>query len=284
MDDFDGRDAPLESWFFKVVSGDLALLVDWIVRRDLGEAEVRVSVWVRGRGRVVRDTSRTWRVRGSNVEIADCTFSPTLNDGAVDDVRWELRAVSGSARLDPMPSTVKRLHPFDLELMSRPRARFSGIVEVAGETFHLLDARGTLNHYWGRRLPPAWVWISADGIGDSDAIVEAMLVRSRVWKVPHANMLGGYVVVDGGGRSTQVLAPAYGLISIQGEDASISLRARTIRRDVRLTASARAETYVDLGDGTRQTLLADVSVDDWGSSLGRAGLELRGSWPAKART
>ena len=43
MDDFAGRDAPLEYWFFKVVSGDLAFLVDWIVCKELGEAEVRVS-------------------------------------------------------------------------------------------------------------------------------------------------------------------------------------------------------------------------------------------------
>ena len=43
MEDFAGRDAPLEYWFLKVVSGDLAFLVDWIVRKELGEAEVRVS-------------------------------------------------------------------------------------------------------------------------------------------------------------------------------------------------------------------------------------------------
>jgi hypothetical protein len=281
MDDFAGRDAPLEYWFFKVVSGDLAFLVDWIVRRDLGEAEVRVSVWVRGHGRVVRDTSRTWRVRGSTVEIADCMFSPTLNDGAVDDVRWELRAVPGSARLDPVPSSAKKLHPFDLELVSRPRARFSGTVEVAGETFRLIDARGTLSHYWGRRLPPAWVWVSADGLDASDSIVEAVLLRTRLWKVPRASVLGGYVVVDGGGRSTQVIAPAYGVISGQGDDASFSLRARTMRREVRLTATARPETYNDLGEGIRQTLLADVTVEDWGSCLGRAGLEFRGSWRSK---
>src|SRR3954465_9488265 len=74
MDDFAGRLAPLEYWFLKVVSGDLAFLVDWIVRKDAGEAEVRVSLWVRGHGRVVRDTAQTWRVRGSTVEIADACF------------------------------------------------------------------------------------------------------------------------------------------------------------------------------------------------------------------
>jgi hypothetical protein len=280
MDDFAGRDAPREYWFCKLVSGDLAFLVDWIVRKDTGEAEVRVSLWVRGRGRVLRDTALTWRVRGSTVEIADATFTPTLIDGTVDDVRWQLTAVPGAARLDPVPPAAKRTHPFDLELVSRPRARFSGTVEVAGETFVLRDARGTLNHYWGRRLPDSWVWLSAQ-LDDSDVIVEAVLLRTRLWKVPKAAVMGGYVVLDGGGRNTQVIAPAYGRLSGAGDDESFSLRARALRREVTLTASARRETYNDLGDGIRQTLLADVAVDDWGSCTGSAGLEFKGArWGA----
>jgi hypothetical protein len=276
MDDFAGRNAPLEYWFLKVVSGDLAFLVDWIVRKDSGEAEVRVSLWVRGRGRVVRDIVHTWRVRGSTVEIADACFTPTLIDGAVDDVRWDLRAVPGRTRLDPVPNAAKRLHPFDLELVSRPRARFSGTVEVAGETFTLLDARGTLNHYWGRRLPPSWVWVSADGLDDSDAIVEAVLLRSRMWKVPRATVLGGYVVADGGGRSSQIIAPAYGRISGDGDETSFTLRGRALRRELRLTATAARESYNDLGEDIFSTLLADVTVEDWGACSGRAGLEFRG--------
>ena len=161
---------------------------------------------------LLRDTARTWRVRGSTVEIADATFTPTLIDGTVDDVRWQLTAVPGAARFDPVPPPARRTHPFDLELVSRPRARFSGTVQVAGETFQLRDARGTLNHYWGRRLPASWVWVSAD-LDDSDIIVEAVLLRSRLWKVPKATVMGGYVVLDGGGRNTQVLAPAYGRLS-----------------------------------------------------------------------
>ncbi|HTY73216.1 MAG TPA: hypothetical protein VMI11_12440 [Actinomycetes bacterium] len=276
MEDFAGRDAALEYWFLKVVSGDLAFLVDWIVRREVGEAEVRVSLWVRGRGRVLRDTAHTWRVRETTVEIADATFTPTLIDGAVDDVRWDLRVVPGTARLDPVPPAAKRLHPFDLELVSRPRARFSGVVEVAGERFTLLDARGTLTHYWGRRLPASWVWISADGLDGGDTILEAVLMRTRLWRVPRASVYGGYVVVDGGGRTTQVVAPAYGRITGSGDETSFALRARAPRRQVRLTASADRESYNDLGEDIRQTLLADVAVEGWGGVRGRCGLEFRG--------
>ena len=209
-------------------------------------------------------------MRGSTVEIADATFTPTLIDGTVDDVRWQLTAVPGAARLDPVPPPARRTHPFDLELVSRPRARFSGTVEVAGETFVLRDARGTLNHYWGRRLPASWVWVSAE-LDDSDVIVEAVLLRSRLWKVPKAAVMGGYVVLDGGGRNSQVLAPAYGRLSGEGDEESFTLRARALRREVRLTTSARRQTYNDLGDGIRQTLLADVTVDDWGDVHGTRG-------------
>ena len=102
------------------------------------------------------------RVTGSTVEVAGCTFTPTLSAGAVEDVRWELACVPGPLRLDPVPWPAKLMHPFDLELIARPRARFTGTVDVGADRFRLVDVAGTLNHYWGRRLPDAWVWVSAN--------------------------------------------------------------------------------------------------------------------------
>jgi hypothetical protein len=49
---------------------------------------------------------------------------------------------------------------------------------------------------------------------------------------------------------------------------------------VRLTATAPHHAYNDLGQGIRQTLLGNLSVDGWGSSVGQAGLELRGDFVA----
>jgi hypothetical protein len=120
------------------------------------------------------------------------------------------------------------------------------------------------------------VWVSADGLDDSDAIVEAVLLRSRMWKVPRATVLGGYVVADGGGRSSQIIAPAYGRISGDGDETSFTLRGRALRRELRLTATAARESYNDLGEDIFSTLLADVTVEDWGACSGRAGLEFRG--------
>ncbi|MGH8828236.1 MAG: hypothetical protein ACRDVZ_11720, partial [Jiangellaceae bacterium] len=75
MDYFRSRGAPLEYWFVKVISGDLAFLVDWIVRRDSALAEVRISMWVRRIGRVLRSQSGGWREDRTGVEICGCTFT-----------------------------------------------------------------------------------------------------------------------------------------------------------------------------------------------------------------
>lgn len=60
MDNFASREAPLEYWFGTFNAGDLGFLVDFIVRRRTGEGEVRVSLWVRGHGRVEHQLSDAW--------------------------------------------------------------------------------------------------------------------------------------------------------------------------------------------------------------------------------
>ena len=40
-------------------------------------------------------------------------------------------------------------------------------------------------------------------------------------------------------------------------------------------AHGRRDDYNNLGDGIRQTLLDDLTVDGWGSYSGRSGLEFR---------
>jgi hypothetical protein len=278
VEEFRSRGALLEYWFIKVRSGDLSFLVDWIVRRGSGEAEVRISLFVRGAGRVLRTRADAWRDSSATVHVDGCTLTPVSTSGAVDDVRWDLTCDPGETRLDPVPLPAKVLHPFDLQLAGRPRARFTGSIEVAGETFTLADARGTLNHYWGRRLPDSWVWVSADGLGDGDGMVEAAIIRTRLWGRGRRGLIGGYAMVDDGRRTTQILAPTYGHLTVAGTQESFELSAWTRGRKVRLTASAPRSAYNDLGEGIHQTLLGDVAVDGWGSSRGSAGLEFRGDF------
>ena len=77
--------------------------------------------------------------------------------------------------------------------------------------------------------------------------------------------------------STQILAPTYGHLSVDGTSESFEMKAWTRGRKLRLTASAPHSAYNDLGEGIRQTLLGDVAVDGWGSVRGSAGLEFRGN-------
>ena len=282
MEDLQSRGAPLEYWFVKVSCGDLAFLADWIVRRDSGSAEVRISMWVRGTGRVLRSRSRTWREDGTAVEICGCTLTARGATGEVESVRWNLACLPGPWLLEPAPVFARLSQPFDLQLVARPRARFDGTVTVGKETFRIDDAAGTLVHYWGRRLPHAWLWVSADGVGEHDAAVEAALFRSRLWGASKPLVAGGYVAVNALGRTAQIIAPVYGRITAAGNRTAFDVRARTFGQSIDLTARAPQASYNDLGEGIRQTLLADLTVDGWGSCSGRAGLEIRGG-PAHGR-
>ena len=151
----------------------------------------------------------------------------------------------------------------------------SGTVTVGGETFRVDDVAGTLVHYWGRRLPDAWLWVSADGVGEHDAAVEAALFHSRLWGASKPAVAGGYVAVNDRGRTAQIIAPVYGRITARGIETAFEIRARSWGRSMHLTAGSPHATYNDLGEGIRQTLLGDLTVDGWGSCSGRAGLEIR---------
>lgn len=277
MEDLQSRGAPLEYWFVKVSHGDLAFLVDWIVRRDSGSAEVRISMWVRGAGRVLRIRSRTWREDGTAVQICGCTLTSARGTGEVEDVRWDLACSPGPWLLEPAPVLARLSQPFDFQLVARPRARFDGTVTVGKETFRIDDASGTLVHYWGRRLPDAWLWVSADGVGEHDAAVEATLFRSRLWGASKPLVAGGYVAVNAFGRTAQIIAPVYGRITATGNQTALEVRGRSFGRSIHLTARAPPASYNDLGEGILQTLLADLTVDGWGSCSGRAGVEIRGN-------
>jgi hypothetical protein len=165
MEDFQSRGAPLEYWFFKFNSGPLALLVDFIVRRRQHQAEVRLSLWVRGTGRVEHAYSSSWRTDPTTVAIAGCELGAGASHGAIADVEWELGYGAGSARIDPAPLALKLLRPLDMQLLSRPQARFQGSVRLGQERFAISDASGMLCHYWGVRLPARWCWVSASDLG-----------------------------------------------------------------------------------------------------------------------
>lgn len=273
-DDLASRDAPLEYWFIKLHGGDLAFLVDFIVRRATGEAEVRLSLWVRGSGRAERARATSWRSTRGEVVVGDCAFTATTSRGAVDDIEWDLRHDGGPARVAPRVPLLSALHPFDLELISRPCSHFDGRVTVAGERFDLTDAHGSLTHYWGRRLPDRWHWISANAFSTTDVVVEAVLMRTRLWGVRPA-MSAGYLWMRERGREHTLVSPLNGIITVSGQPQDYTLVARGLGRTTRLRCSAEPERYNDLGEGIRQTLLGTCAIVDHGLTDSRAGLEYR---------
>jgi hypothetical protein len=275
MSDLAVRGSPLEYWFFKLNTGSLAFLVDLIIRRGLNTAELRVSLWVDGLGRVETLTSTSWLVQGERVDIAESTFGPQGSIGRVADIEWDLQQELGDSLIEPAVPPIRWLHPFDMEIASRPRAKFSGQVRVADRTFRCADVPGLVSHYWGRRLPDRWCWISANQFEGSDIAVEALLANTRVWNSGRVAMNAGYLWIEDRGSRQLVIHPLNGLIRVEGSPETFTLKARRIGRpDLAVQCSAQLNTYSDLGEGIQQTLLGTCRIQGV-EARGTAGLEFR---------
>jgi hypothetical protein len=269
--DLAAHPTPLEYWFFKVHSGDLAFLVDFIVRRRTGQAELRVSLWVRGKGRVARGFADAWHT-DNGITIAENVLDSRHSAGAVDDIEWNLTYEVLQGRAAPSALFVNRLHPFDLEVVSRPRVAFSGHVMVAGERFELADAAGSLSHYWGRRLADRWHWIHANSFEGTDLTVEATVLWTRLWG-RRPRLFGGYVWTYQDGRERLVVSPLTGLVTLKGTLHDYRLVARGLGGATRLHCVATPDRYNDLGEGIAQTLFGSCAV---GNTVDvRAGVEYR---------
>lgn len=284
MNDLAVRGSPLEYWFFRLNTGPLALLVDFIIRRSIDAAEVRVSLAVDGRGRVERLNALTWVATGETVEIGECTFDREGSKGRVADIEWDIQQELGGSRIDPAVPPIRWIHPFDMEIASRPRVRFSGQVRMGDITYPCVGVPGLVSHYWGRRLPDRWWWISADLFEGIDVAVEAVLVRTRVWKVAPLAIATGYLWIEQHGRPHMVIHPLNGLIGVEGTPENFAVTARRLGRPgLVVRCSAPPDAYVDLGEGINQTLLGTCLIEGVGEARGTAGLEFR-SWAAGSTT
>lgn len=84
---------------------------------------MRISLWVRGQGRVVRTMTAQWGESAVAIDIAGCSLTPTRATGVVHDVRWDLHCDAGSERLEPTSRAAQLLNNYDLQLAARTRAR-----------------------------------------------------------------------------------------------------------------------------------------------------------------
>ena len=273
MEDFRSRGAPLGYWFTKVSSGDLAFLVDWVVRRDSARAEVRISMWVRRIGgcKPKRCVARG-RHRGRDLWMH--THAGARHRGT-RDVRWDLVCAPGPWVLQPArcwPGCCTRLI-WDSSLAPEhaSAAPSPWAAKHSGSMTRL--ARGPLlgSPPTGRLAVGVCGWRQ-----ENDAAVEAALFHSRLWGAPKPAVTAGYVAVIDRGRTAQIIAPVYGRVTARGNETAFEIRAHSWGRSMHLTARSPRATYNDLGEGIRQTLLGDLTVDGWGSCSGQAGLEIRG--------
>ncbi len=275
MHDLAARRAALEYWFWKAHWPGGGAIVDYIVRRERGDAELRVGTWDAAVGPVIHHISRTWTEEPDGVRIGDATFSEEGAHGAVEGVHWSIDWDLGSDRLLPRPDWFGPMHPFDLETVVRPGATFRGTVSIGGREV-ALDGPGAVTHYWGRRLPDRWTWISATGFDDDpSARLEVFLGSSRLWgRIPGPS--AGLVWVRSGGEAAMVVMPLTGVITARRDvfEAHLSsLRADGRRHTI--VCSAPPETFNDIGEGIRQSVLADLWLDGRRRATGSVGLEFR---------
>ncbi|HEX5014802.1 MAG TPA: hypothetical protein VFV72_11670 [Candidatus Limnocylindrales bacterium] len=279
MDPFDPRPgARLDYWFWKFHAGDLAFLVDLIVRRATGRAEVRVSQWLRGAGRVIHAETQDWSAEPGRVRIGGATLQPGRCVGSADDVSWDLTWSQGQV-LSPLRGVIARLEPFDTTLVVWPCAVFDGSVDVGGERFDVTDLRGTFYHYWGRRLADRWIWLSATQIDDHpDLRVEGLFAaRTRLYGRVAAPMPISLLWMIDEGRPRELVSAVNAMIRVSADPARVTVHARGILgARHRLTASWGDVPPNDLGEGIIQTMHADLTVDGMSAAPRTVGLEVRG--------
>jgi hypothetical protein len=166
----------------------------------------------------------------------------------------------------------------DLDVTARPRGLMSGTVTVAGRVFEIDRAQTATYHYFGRRLADSWCWISASEFEDAPGLrVEAAVATSRLWGRGRLPLGVGYLWWADGDRPQFTLSSVSGLIRHHRGGDSVTIDTVRINgRRHRIRASAPTTAFNDLGEGIRQTLLADLEFDGHRAVPGRVGLEFRG--------
>jgi hypothetical protein len=259
----------LEYWFFKVNTGPVSLLVDWIARRKVNEHWLRVSIHTHQKRDVLFEKLVTLMPQ-------DNFLTTQRTVGHLDDVAWELDIQPGQDWIKPDIFPAGLLQMTDLSLVSAPLATFTGWIRHGGQQTTLQNTPGVISQYWGRQLASEWWWISANQFDKADVAVECAVLRSSLWgtaiQVPLA-----YLYLRQQDKKELVMAPL-GLASAKGtlENFEIEIR-RLGAESVTLTGVGR--NYNDLGDGIANTLVGDLEIRVGKNVIARAqetaGLERR---------
>jgi len=264
--------AGYEYWFFKLNAGPVALLVDWVIRRRERRAFVRVSSHAPG----------FRSVQFLDVEAADVLEAasrlPAVTAGRVGDTTWALEAEVIDGWIAPDVFPARALQMADVSLVSAPQVAFRGRVEVGDHQESPAGARGMIAHYWGRQLPTAWWWISAQPQDRPDFAVEAAVLRTALWGGPLHMRMAYLYCREGAARRLWTSPPHRSLVA--GSAAAFEIKFAGLS-GAPVRVRARGRDYADLGDGIVNTLVGDLEVWEgrrlWARADGCAALELRGS-------
>lgn len=259
-----------EYWFFKVNSGSVALLVDWIARRGEGRNLLRVSIHS-PEGRVVLFEDVPALIQNP---ISWLTQQQTK--GQLGDIRWQLTIQPETHWIHPQLFPATQLQLPDMRLSSLPQARFNGWIEHGKSRFEIKESAGMVAHYWGRQLPPQWWWISVNQFDQPNFTLEAMVVRSHIWGIPIQIPLA-YLFLRQGNQQTFWIAPPT-FTKTTGNPNSFAIQFQRLGSPpIRFTA--QGTDYGDLGDSIINTLCGNLTLYQGekllAQAIGTAGLERR---------
>ena len=252
----------LEYWFFKVNSGSVALLVDWIARRKQNENILRVSIHTPQHRDVFFDKLPLPMIHEQNFMTTQRTR------GYLRDISWALDIECNQERVDPNFRLDKFLGITDLALLSAPLAKFTGWVQHGPLLrVELQSAPGMIAHYWGRQLPHEWWWISVNQFDQADVAVECALVRTSVWGVSLRLPLSYLYLRRANERNFIIAPPARTQVTGTPEKFEIQFRPFAGKT---ITLKAQGREYGDLGDGILNTLVGDLDIWEGNELIARA--------------
>lgn len=276
MDDFPPKDEALEYWFWFLRVGDLSFLVDFILRRGAGQAENRVSVWLRGEGRIEHVVESEWTESAEAVSIGGSRISPGGSSGQAGDIAWDLRWEADPVTFRPGTSLATATRMFDMRSVIQPYARFTGSIAVGAESFAVEEQPGLLVRYGGRRLLDRWWWVSATEFEAAPGRrVEALVARSSLWGLGPLRIPIGYVWTSDGTSHDRTVSPVNGIVRARRLPDGVEIRSARLGHGHRIVVRAPESAFRDIGDSIRQTLVADLEIDGLHAVPGTVGFEER---------
>jgi hypothetical protein len=259
----------LEYWFFKINSGQIALLVDWVERHKTKEHWLRASIHSPHKREVVFEKLDSFMPKVN-------FLSTQKTVGRIGEIAWELDIDTGGDWIKPDIFPANLLKISDTIVESAPRAKFTGWIRHGAQETSVNRVSGMISHYWGRQLSPEWWWVSAHQFDQEDVAVECIVARSTLWgssmQIPLA-----YLYLHHHGKRELVMAPNQ-LAHVSGSPEKFHIEInRKGKEKINLMCTGRE--YGEFGDQIINTLTGDLEIFEGNRLLARAngtaGLERR---------